>query len=93
MLLQFNPKIFRYFYIDPKTLYYFQIDPETFSYLQIDPKFFNYLQINPKTFQFSYGDASELHGSKTTEVQKAEVSVRSSKGGSFGGTKLNGTNF
>ncbi|XP_062018263.1 uncharacterized protein LOC133734665 isoform X1 [Rosa rugosa] len=39
------------------------------------------------------GDQSEGQGSKTNEVQKVEVSVKSSEGGSFGGTKLTGTNF
>ena len=39
------------------------------------------------------GDASESQGSKTNEVQKVEMFVRSLEGGSFGGTKLNGTNF
>ncbi|PRQ41190.1 putative gag-polypeptide of LTR copia-type [Rosa chinensis] len=39
------------------------------------------------------GDESEGQCSKINEVQKIEVSVRNSDDGSFGGPKLNGTNF
>ncbi|PRQ41196.1 putative gag-polypeptide of LTR copia-type [Rosa chinensis] len=39
------------------------------------------------------GDASEEQSSRINEVQKVKVSVQSSDGGSFGGTKLNETNF
>ena len=39
------------------------------------------------------GDVVDSQGSKFNEVQKVEVSVQSSEGSSFGGTRLNGTNF
>lgn len=39
------------------------------------------------------GDSKDNQGSSTKEAQKVEVSVRSSEGSSFGGIKLNGTNF
>ncbi|XP_062006607.1 uncharacterized protein LOC133723756 [Rosa rugosa] len=39
------------------------------------------------------GDEKEGQSAKINEVQKVEVSVQSSDGGSFGGMKLNGTNF
>ena len=39
------------------------------------------------------GDVIDSQGSWFNEVQKVEFSVRSSERGSFGGTRLNGTNF
>ena len=39
----------------------------------------------------SFGKEEE--SSQVTDVQKLEVSVKNSESGSFGGAKLNGTNF